>query len=377
MIRTFGCPSCGGPLEYKTGGGRTIRCSFCHNSIIVPDELGAHQGWQQKPAAGARNLILVFIAVAVAIAVGGAILFLRASRPAPRPAQTALTPPPALPVPRPTAQAPPVQDSDFAAVALTFGSEGIGPGAFKDARSIAVDGQGNIYVGEYTGGRIQVFDAAGQFITQWMVDRSMPLRGMASDRKGVVYVVQRGVISRYEGASGKPLGQLDYPGGWGFDDIAVTPDGGLIAGWYKNRDDIVRFDTAGRTTLTIRSAISGQTDSSELQTRVAVDGLENIYALGTFSNAVFKFTREGKYISRFGGDGDQRGQFRAPSAIAVDGQGRVYVSDFKGIQVFDTGGRYLETIKVRGPASGMIFNDKDELFVVARTRVVKLTLKKA
>jgi sugar lactone lactonase YvrE len=92
---------------------------------------------------------------------------------------------------------------------------------------------------------------------------------------------------------------------------------------------------------------------------------------------VFKFTREGKYISRFGGDGDQRGQFRAPSAIAVDGQGRVYVSDFKGIQVFDTGGRYLETIKVRGPASGMIFNDKDELFVVARTRVVKLTLKKA
>jgi outer membrane protein assembly factor BamB len=156
----------------------------------------------------------------------------------------------------------------------------------------------------------------------------------------------------------------------------VTPDGGLIAAWYKNRDDIVRFNTEGQTTLTIRNAISGQTDSSELQTRVAVDGRENIYALGAFNNAIFKFTREGKYVSRFGSDGDQRGQFRAPSAIAVDGQGRVYVSDFKGIQVFDADGRYLDTIKVTGAASGMVFNDKGELFVVARTRVVKLVLKK-
>ena len=40
----------------------------------------------------------------------------------------------------------------FATILLKFGEEGIGPGMFKDARSIAVDGSGRIYVGEYSGG---------------------------------------------------------------------------------------------------------------------------------------------------------------------------------------------------------------------------------
>ena len=378
MVRTFGCPSCGGPLEYKGGSDLMVRCSFCNNSIIVPDELRAPETvtarWSPKPSHRVWYYYSIFGIIVIAFGLSVAFFVLRSSRPVPpvpSPPQTLNIPPPALPKPRER-----TQDSGFATIALTFGSEGIGPGLFTDARSIAVDSDGNIYVGEYTGGRIQVFDATGQFITQWIVDSKMPLRGMASDRRGTVYVVQRGVISRYEGASGKPAGQLQYPAGWGFDDVAVMPDGGLIAAWYKNRDDIVRFDTAGQTTLTIKNAISGQTDSAELQTRIAVDWRENIYALGTFSNAVFKFTREGKFVSRFGNDGDERGQFRAPSAIAVDGQGRIYVSDFKGIQVFDADGRYLDTIKVQGSASGMVFNDKGELFVVARTRVIKFTLKK-
>jgi tripartite motif-containing protein 71 len=245
---------------------------------------------------------------------------------------------------------------------------------FTDARSIAVDGSGKIYVGEYTGGRIQVFDGDGKFITQWTVDGKMPLRALAADRNGVVYVVQSGNITRYEGATGKPLGQLSYGEGWGFDDVKVAADGGLVAAWYKNRDDIVRFNADGQVVRTIRAAISSITDSSELDTRVTVDGLGNIYAIGSFNNAIFKFSPDGKFTTRFGSDGDQPGQFRAPSAIAVDGKGRVYVSDFKGVQVFDSNGRYLAVFDAGGLASGMVFNDKNELFVAARTQVVKLAL---
>jgi DNA-binding beta-propeller fold protein YncE len=265
-------------------------------------------------------------------------------------------------------------ESGFASVVLKFGSEGIGPGMMSDARSIALDGKGRIYVGEYLGGRIQVFDPSGQFITQWMVDPKMPLRGLAADRKGVVYVVQRGTITRYEGETGKSLGEIEYSEGGGFDDIRATPDGGLICSWYRSRDDIVRFDAEGKAVRTIRAAISTIADRSELNTRVAVDGLGNIYALGTFSNGVFKFSPDGKFLNRFGSQGQQPGQISAAHAIAVDGKGRVYVSDTKGVQVFDSDGRYLTVFKPDGLAFGMIFNDQNELFIAARNKVIKFAL---
>lgn len=259
----------------------------------------------------------------------------------------------------------------FATVLLKFGSEGIGPGMFKDARSIAVDGAGVIYVGEYTGGRIQVFDQTGKFLTQWSIgDRKTILRGLAADRKGTVYAVHGGVIDRYRGETGEKFGQLEYTRA-GFDDVTTTADGGLVAAWRRNRDDLVTFDPNGKVVRTISAAISGASGDSELNMRVAVDGSGFIYALGTFNNAVFRFSREGKYVNRFGSAGNQAGQFRAPSSIAVDGFGRVYVGDIKGIQVFDADGRYLALIEYKGMPFGLVFNDKNELFVVARDHVIK------
>ncbi|MGH2521649.1 MAG: ribosomal protein L7/L12 [Anaerolineales bacterium] len=260
-------------------------------------------------------------------------------------------------------------------VVLRFGGEGTGPGLFTDARTIAVDGEGHIYVGDYQDDRVQVFDSEGKFITQWMVETETPLTGMAADREGTVYVVQGGEIYRHDGANGEHLGKVEYVEGWGFEDVVVTADGALVASWYKNRDDIVRISRNGRDVLVIREAISSASGDSELSTRVAVDGLGNIYALGIFNNAVFKFTPEGRYLTRFGGDGDEPGQFRAPNAIAVDHQSRVYVSDIKGIQVFDSEGRYLKTIRVEGVAFGMAFNDQNELLVVSNTeQVIKFAI---
>ncbi len=246
---------------------------------------------------------------------------------------------------------------------------------FTDARSIAVDGGGRIYVGEYQGGRIQVFDPDGKFINQWNIgDRKTILRGLAADRKGTVYAVYGGNIERFSGETGSSFGKLQYERS-GFDDVTATPDGGLVAAWYSNRDDVVVFDANGKAVRTIPEAISGASGDSELSTRVAVDGAGNIYALGIFNNGVFKFGRDGKYVNRFGSGGDQPGQFRAPYSIAVDGYGRIYVGDIKGIQVFDTDGRYLTVLKLKGVAFGMVFNEKNELFVIARDHVNKYAIK--
>jgi DNA-binding beta-propeller fold protein YncE len=270
---------------------------------------------------------------------------------------------------------PPKENKNtFAKVLLEFGSEGVGPGMFSDARSIAVDGAGRIYVGEYTGGRIQVFDPAGKFVTQWTVgDRKTLLRGLAADRKGTVYFVHGGGIDRYRGETGEKLGQVEYQQS-GFDDVTTTADGGLVTAWQSNRDDIVTFDANGKHARTIPAAISNASGDSELSMRVAVDGAGNIYALGRFNDAVFKFGRDGKFINRFGSGGDQPGQFRAAYSIAVDGYGRIYVGDMKGIQVFDANGRYLTVLSLKGMAFGMVFNDKNELFVVARDHVIKYAI---
>ncbi len=389
MLKTFDCPKCGGPVNYEqdvVGANLTAKCPYCSSSLSVPDEMRGRpaQVISQvnidlrntglgKKASKAILLIVLIPVIGViigAIAMGGFLV--------PLISRTTPTSPPnrTLPIiPGIPGKKEKEKVDSIAKQTLSFGSEGIGPGMFKDARNIAIDASGTIYVGEYIGGRVQVFDREGKFITQWTVDPKMPLTGMAADRNGVVYIVQSGVITRHEGNTGKVLGQLDYSGGWGFDDISVAADGGLVTAWYKNRDDIVRFDSQGHVVRTIRAAISSVTDDSELDTRVAVDGLGNIYALGSFNNAVFKFSADGKYLSRFGDAGDQPGQFRAPSAIAADGKGRVYVSDFKGVHVFDGNGRYLTVFNPGGIASGMVFNDQNELFVVARTKVLKFSLR--
>lgn len=384
-MKSFDCPKCGAPVSYEPNafGATRVRCAYCNSQLQSPDEAhGLHArvidiniGPEVRATASKAIWLMVLIPLVIAGVVIGGIF--AAIVPLMRSGGSRTTPtmPSSRPGSGPSGSRASEPANSFANVTLRFGSEGIGPGMMTDARSIAVDGKGNIYVGEYIGGRVQVFDASGNFVTQWMVDTKMPLRGLAADRKGTVYVVQKGAITRYEGENGKALGAIDYGEGWGFDDVILAPDGGLVCAWYKNRDDIVRFNSEGRVVQTIRAAISTPADRSELNTRVAIDGLGNIYALGSFTNGVFKFSPEGKFLNRFGSAGEQPGQFRAPHAIAVDGKGRVLVSDIKGVQVFDSDGRYITVFKPEGSAFGMVFNNKNELFIAARNKVLKFALK--
>jgi DNA-binding beta-propeller fold protein YncE len=381
MIETLQCPTCGAPLDYDPrSDAETVRCPFCANTAVLPQSARAATAPQivintgfsrgvRRTARGAFAGVLVLLLVIFGFT--GAIIFfvIRSvnrtvsvvTRSIPTRSTLMPTPPPGLKL---------HEFSGYTEPLMTFGAEGIGPGNFKDARSIAVDAQGRIYVGEYSGGRVQVFDSSGKFVTQWSVDPKMPLRALAAERSGTVYVVQSGNITRYEGTTGRSLGNVGAGSGR-FDDVAVAADGGLVTFSYNSHDNIIRMDRSGQVSKVIQNAVSGQTDRSELDIRVAVDGLGNVYGLGTFNNAVFKFSPDGRFLTQFGSDGDEAGQFRAPGAIAVDNQGRVYVSDFKGVQIFDPAGRYLNTIKVKGAASGLAFNDRGELFVVARTQVYK------
>ena len=377
MPQTFDCPKCGAPVKYErptSAAKSTVRCDYCHSQLIAPNELAGQSAQVIRVHFGSSKfpkwILLVLAIPLISLIIGLLVAFGRIGTTLYSVSRTVKEPT------RPVTPNTPRKESTntFANVLLDFGSEGIGPGMFNDARSIGVDGAGRIYVGEYTGGRIQVFDPDGKFVTQWNIgDRKTILRGLAADRKGTVYVVHGGGVALNRGETGEKLGQLQYEKS-NFDDVTATVDGGLVTASHGGRDDIVTFDSIGKPVQTIPAAISSASGDSELSMRVAADGAGSIYALGRFNNAVFKFGRDGKFINRFGSGGDQPGQFRAPYSIAVDGYGRIYVGDIKGIQVFDANGRYLTTLNTKGVAFGMVFNDKNELFVIARDHAIKYSL---
>lgn len=322
-------------------------------------------------------LLVAGIGLALFVSVGkqensvGSILGQDTATPAPTDTEV---PPTDTPEPTPT--------PGFASPALAFGSEGIGPGLFTDARHIGLDGAGNIYVGEYSGGRVQVFDPQGKFGNQWhATDANDILFSMAVARDGTVFAVVNGDILKFNGATGEALGALDYPAGQGFQSVAVTADGGLAASWNKDwaggiftnfndsQDDFVFFDRNGQVANVIAKALSS-VGNAELDTTLTVDALGNIYAYGALNRGVFKFSPQGKFVDQIG----SASQLGNPYALAADGQGRLYVATSNGIEVFSPDGATIDVIPTRGSVGALAFDDQNNLYIVARTQVVKFVL---
>lgn len=264
----------------------------------------------------------------------------------------------------------------FVEVALTIGGEeGTGPGFFNDTRWLGLDGEGRIYTGDFEGGRVQVFDADGNFLQQWFTEGRGIISAMAVDRAGTVYVLEAGQgIFRYEGNSGELLGEL--PGVVSSArHLVVTVDGDLVA---VGREGLARFDAAGTPVQEVPDFLEGVPglEGPLVVADVAGDGENNLYVLPVFDPVVYKFNPQGAFVDRFGQEGNGAGDFTSPTALAVDGQGRVFVEDFPGILVFDAAGRYLETIEAGGVAFTLLFDVHNDLYRMDRNgnRVLKYTL---
>ena len=267
--------------------------------------------------------------------------------------------------------------SGFAKQALSFGSKGIGQGMFTDARAIAVDNSGNIIVGDYQDGRIQIFDPSGKFVSMIQLGDKVAVDSLAVSTDGKIYAANQGNISVYD-STGKQLQVIKDDNRY-YNAITLGPDGTLYA--TTDDDSIVHFNQDGKINLQITKAFESVTGNGEDEALIAVDGLGNIYAVGNSNYLVFKFTPDGKYVNQFGGEADasssssQNGKFTEPSGIAIDGYGRVYVADIFGdVQVFDSTGAYLNSIPAE--AYGIAIDNQNNVYVTLGDHVEKYQVEK-
>ena len=247
----------------------------------------------------------------------------------------------------------------FAREILRIGGEGNGAGKFTDNRVIAVDGEGKIYSADYEGGRVQVFEKDGKFLTQWFVkDKEAIIYSLAANRKGTVFVTQpSGKITAYEGASGNLLKEAKH-------DLTSalypTLDGKIIA---ANRTDILLIDENLNTVSTFKNAAqsAGVKDGFNY---LAVNGLGEIFATGDKGKDLVKFSADGKFVDRF--------KIKPTSIkdLAIDPKGRIFIAETNEIFVYQPDGNLIDSFKTN-QCFAISFNDEGELLTTSRPFIVK------
>jgi hypothetical protein len=134
--------------------------------------------------------------------------------------------------------------------------------------------------------------------------------------------------------------QLNYDGASVLIDTSVTPPPPPPSGMQF----LLKFGSRG----------TGAGQFAQGPINAAVDSSGNILVSDTYNHRVHKFSAAGVYISSFGAQGADYGQFSYPTGIAAGKNGYVYVVDYGNarVQRFDANGNFLSSFGTRGTGNG-------------------------
>jgi len=157
-------------------------------------------------------------------------------------------------------------------------------------------------------------------------------------------------------------------------ELERTPD------TFKGGHQVVKFSPQGEVLLTIGTPGEAGNPPTHLNepnaVLVAPDG--HIFIAeshggqfideageGAFSR-ISKFAPDGTFVKSWGTWGYEDGQLRSPHALAMDSQGRLFVSDRgnRRIQIFDQEGTHLDTWYQFSRISGMYIDENDVLYAI-------------
>jgi DNA-binding beta-propeller fold protein YncE len=246
-----------------------------------------------------------------------------------------------------------------------WGTGGAAPGRFWFPASVALDAQGLLWVNDMANGRVQTLGADGRFHVRFAV--AHPGTGMAVDQQGNVYIgqqlgqpgVQDTVISKFS-PSGAPLARwgvpnmVDPPSG-----IAIAPNGDIVVvgvclyrnpkGLDLNGSNILRLSPAGKQLGFIHLGYFGPGPG------IAVGAQENItIAYGTRPH-VERYSSSGTLLASWGAPKpSSEPSFPSPAGITLDAAGDVYLADTPQnvVQEYAPGGTLLHVWGAAGSYAG-------------------------
>ena len=227
---------------------------------------------------------------------------------------------------------------------------------------ITTDSHGRIYAADTELKFVFVIDAGAKTVERREGNSHAPLSlpvGVAVDSEDRLFVSDADLHTIVcFSPSGKPLAtfgttQLGRPGG-----IAIDRQRNRLYAADAKASRIAVFDTTSLRFVTYFGSPSKPGDKSGgtfyAPTNVALDRSGNLYIADTWNYRVQILDPSGKFIRAFGAQGDRPGEFIRPKGIAVDSEGHVYVADaeFNNFQILTPDGRPLLAVGSLGADPG-------------------------
>ncbi len=236
--------------------------------------------------------------------------------------------------------------------------------AFYQPQGIAVDGTGNVFVGDTANNSIRMVTSGGSVTTlagttnSGSADGTSAARfnqpmGVAVDAPGNVYVADNanhtlrmvtsgGSVSTLAGSAGL-YGSVDGTAGAArfYAPQGVAVSGTIVYVADTGNGTIRRVASSGAVTNWVGSASIGTADGAGASARFywpgasAMDTAGNIFVADTFNHTIRKITSGGTVSTLAGSPGNPGtnngsgggAQFNGPEGIALDGGGNLYVAD--------------------------------------------------